>query len=148
MKKLSTKLVLVLICLISRHLNAEEIRKVIVLASADQMPAQLQQARELDKAISFHAFTIDEGYKILSHFERSFPQALLKESEQVKEEYLQKNIVPYVKSYAPEIMRGEFSLSLTKLFKVDRVPAVIINDKYVTYGLTIQKAIGKVKENR
>lgn len=123
------------------------INKIVWLGTTSQIEFGVDEALIAAANIPLHYFSIDEGSNILRHFERSFPARLYNASEDTKNAYLQKNLAPKLKAYAPELMRSQLGVSLAKLYRIERIPAVIINDKYITYGLNVSESIAAFHGN-
>lgn len=115
--------------------------KVIWFTTATVSQAEITEAKSAAGKAAFYYFKVDESNKIQTYFEQSFPKSLLSASQKEKEDYLVKNINPRIKSYMPEMMRSEMGASLAKMFRLTRIPAVVIDDKYVTYGLTVSESL-------
>lgn len=133
--------ILVLLSVSNAQASNRMINKIVWLTTSSQMATDLDQSQRDAAGKNFHYYAIDEGNSILRHFESEFPSKLNQESESIKNAYLQKHIAPRLKAYAPELMRSEMGASLAKLYKIERIPAVIINDQYITYGLSVGHSI-------
>lgn len=127
--------------LVSQTALAEPINKVIWLTTSDISQAEVDGSLRAVGQVPFSYFKVDEGEKIVKYWESQFPADMNSKSEAEKNLYLNQYITPHIKTYMPEIMRSKMGQSLAKFFKIKRIPAVIINDKYVTYGLTVERSI-------
>ncbi|WP_428775703.1 DUF1525 domain-containing protein [Vibrio sp.] len=137
-------MVIVIIGSLFNVANASEnikVNKVVWLTTTQAMSSGLDNARKEAGAASFHPFAVDQSKLILTHFQSTFPAKLNKEPESVKMAYLQKNVTPYLKAYSPELLRSQLGISLAKLYQVTRIPAVVINDHYIAYGVSVKEAI-------
>lgn len=115
--------------------------KIVWLTTSQQIKTDLPSARRAAKGASFHYFALDESNAIMTHFEEQFPKKMIGEPSDVKNAYLKEHIAPKLKAYSVDIMRSEMGASLAKLYRVDKIPAVVINDKYVTYGMSVKASI-------
>lgn len=120
---------------------AKSISKIVWLTTTEVSQSEIQNAKQAAGGSSFNIFKIDESEKIRSHFESLFPQELLQRTDNEKNAYLEKHIIPKLKAYTPEMMRAEVGVTLAKMYRIERIPAVVINDKYVTYGLSVGESI-------
>ncbi|MFC5079626.1 hypothetical protein VTH8203_00853 [Vibrio thalassae] len=121
--------------------------KIILLTTTDNK-ASIGEEKRAAKGAAFDYYFVDHSKKILSGFEQAFPKKLIKEPEEVRNQYIAKHFAPQLKAYTPEIMRSEMGIGLVKLFQIKRVPAVIINDKYITYGLSVEQSVNRYIKTR
>ncbi len=135
-----------LLILFAVHSQAQVANKVVWLTTAATSEAQTLAARESSKGAVFQIYFVDHTNQILTHFEESVPKEIKDRSVRERDEYIQRHIAPKIKPYFPELMRSEVGLSLAKLYRIERIPAVIVNDKYVYYGLSVDHALRLFKE--
>lgn len=133
-------IVSILLATLPAH-GREPIHKVVWLTTQSTPTIALTHAKEAAKDVNFYYFVVDEGRNILSHFENQFPEHMANRPENEKLDYLERHITPKIRAYAPELMRSEVGLSLVKLYRIERLPAVVINDKYITYGLSVSDSM-------
>lgn len=117
------------------------VSKVILLTTTSISESEVAKEKKAAGKSQFSYFKLDESQKIQSYFQSAFPRELLDKSEKVKMAYLGKHITPKIKAYAPDIMRSEMGLVLAKMYRIERIPAVIINDKFITYGLSVEDSM-------
>ena len=122
--------------------------KVVWLTTTTTNDGEVAQAIKASKGAQFDVFYVDYSQKILEHFENSFPSSMLNKPESERNEYVKKNITPRLKAYTPEMMRSEMGIGLAKLYQLKRIPAVVINDKYITYGLSVDESIALYLKTR
>lgn len=134
---------LIVLCFAAFTAQSEPIHKIVWLTTSAVTQQQIKNAQAASNTATLHYFKVDEEQRILNHFQSIFPKELNTESEQVKNTYLNEHITPHVKTYMPEIMRSKMGVSLAKFYKIKRIPAVVINDEYVTYGLTVAESIAQ-----
>jgi hypothetical protein len=121
---------------------AEKVEKVIWLTTSQMVnESSIGEAKRAAGGSQFQYFLLDESKNIRTYFESQFPKSMLNEPVEVKNAYLKKHIFPRISSYAPELMRSEMGIALSRMYRIDRLPAVIINDQYVSYGLTVSEAM-------
>lgn len=133
---------LVIAALTSPSIASEKLTKVVWLTTTSNVTSRaLNDARAAAGRSEFQYFKLDETKKILTYFENQFPQELLSRSDKEKNDYLIKNIHPRIKAYAADMMRSDMGVVLAKMYRLDRLPAVVINDKYITYGATVEESI-------
>lgn len=127
-------------------IEAKPINKVVWLTTASITQPEIANARRASGGSEFHYFKLDESEKIRAHFEGMFPKSLRNKTESEKNAYLSNYIVPRLKAYTPEMMRSEMGVTLAKMYRITRIPAVVINDKYITYGLSVKDSIKAFNE--
>ncbi|EGR4213406.1 DUF1525 domain-containing protein [Vibrio metoecus] len=134
-----------LLSLVAFHIQAQDmsIVKVVLLTTFEESLEKIEDSRDHAITDNFHMFILDESSIVLEHFEKSFPNEFNNYPIHEKENILFQNIVPHLLAYIPEIMKSEMGISLAKLYRIERLPAVIINDRYVTYGLSVQDSVTK-----
>ncbi|QFT13413.1 DUF1525 domain-containing protein [Vibrio sp. THAF190c] len=125
----------------SENSIAKPIEKVVWLTTTQVTSEQVQKAQKAASNTNFNYFKVDESEKLRAYFEGQFPKKLNDRPEVEKDAYLNKHIIPRIKAYAPEMMRSEIGITMAKMYRIERIPAVIINDKYVTYGLSVKDSI-------
>lgn len=140
---------LVIAALASPSNASEKLRKVVWLTTTSNVTkSDLEAARSAVGRSEFQYFKLDETKKILTYFENQFPKELLNRSDKEKNDYLAKNIHPRIKAYAADMMRSDMGVVLAKMYRLDRLPAVVINDKYITYGVSVEDSISAFKASR
>nr|PMH64426.1 hypothetical protein BCU62_15335 [Enterovibrio norvegicus] len=115
--------------------------KVVWISTSADIQHQLAKVTNSLGKAQLHIFSVDESKRILEHFEAQFPEEINSATEIERMAYLNEHITPRLKSYAPELMRSEMGISLAKFYDLERIPAVIINDRYVTYGISVSESI-------
>lgn len=120
--------------------------KVIWFTTSTASQTEITKAKQAVGRAEFYYFKVDESNKIRTYFENSFPKSLLSASQKEKDAYLEKYVNPRIKSYMPEMMRSEMGASLAKMFRLTHIPAVVIDDAYVTYGMNVSESIKAFEE--
>lgn len=129
------------IAVLATPVAAKQINKIVWLTTTSITQSEIEEAKQAAGRFNFHYFKIDESEKIRAYFESLFPRELLEHSDSEKNAYLAKNITPRIKAYAPEMMRAEMGITLAKMYRIERIPAVVINDKFVTYGVSVSDSV-------
>ncbi|MGR5296823.1 DUF1525 domain-containing protein [Vibrio mediterranei] len=135
------RLIIPLLILLSANIQAKTINKVVWFTTTVTNQSQELAAKESSKGAVFQLYYVDNTKKILTHFEELVPKELTDRNNRERDAYIQRHIAPKIKPYLPELMRSELGLSLAKLYRIERIPAVVINDKYVFYGLEVEDAL-------
>lgn len=135
-----------LLILLTANCQAKVVNKVVWLTTTATTQAQTLAAQQSAKGAVFHMYFVDHTKKILTHFEESVPKEIKDRSNRERNAYIQQHVAPRIKPFFPELMRSELGLSLAKLYRIERIPAVVINDKYVYYGLSVEHSLRLFKE--
>lgn len=135
-------LLMTLVCNCS-YAETVTIHKVILLTKRTEPANHIMLAQTTTDKIGayFDSFIIDDAKYIQDVIEKSIPSDLKNKSQTDIEAYMQSTVLPKFNAQMGPLMKSKFGLGMAKLYHVDRIPAIVINDKYVYYGDNVSKAI-------
>ncbi|USD58513.1 DUF1525 domain-containing protein [Vibrio sp. SCSIO 43155] len=95
-----------------------------------------------DKPYEIEVFVVDHNQKLVDKLNADLPLEELKGmSEQQMVRYVSAFSKPFAERNNMLMMHSATGYSLANLLGVDKVPAIVINDNFVLYGLSISDAI-------
>lgn len=89
-----------------------------------------------------HTFFVDENERLVKEINGSIPMQKLKGmSESQRKEWLIENAVPQVERSIIPIMRSKAGVSFMRMYEMTKLPAILIDNYYVSYGVPVSEAI-------
>jgi hypothetical protein len=117
--------------------------KIIYFTTSATTESQIRAARTSAGNASFEVFKIDQSKLLMEKLEQSVPKSVLDKPQAELEAYLKANIVPELKDNFAEIMSAKVGAGIASMYGVERIPAVVMDGQYITYGTTVREAIYK-----
>jgi hypothetical protein len=117
--------------------------KIIYFATSTITESQIRAAKTSAGNASFEVFKVDQSKLVMEKLEQSVPKSILEKPQSELEAYLKANVVPELKENFAEIMSAKVGAGIASMYGVERIPAVVMDGQYITYGATVREAIYK-----
>ncbi len=89
-----------------------------------------------------HAFIVDDNDNILNRINGKFPiEKFRKMTDKERTEWAKKYAVPEVVENIIPIMQSKAGVSLMRMHEIEKLPAVMIDNYYVFYGIPLNDSI-------
>ncbi|MDN2483947.1 hypothetical protein [Vibrio agarivorans] len=126
------------------HAEVSDVKVFVQLNKAEKI---LDVPRKDLPNTSYHVFLVDQKQDIMNALNSRFPT---KEIEgmtlEQQDRYLKAFIKPFGEAKTVKMLSSHTGVSLMDVFDIDRVPAVLINNEYLTYGYSVSDSIRAYKE--
>lgn len=123
-----------------------KIKVFTTLSKADEI-IDLQKADLPNTHID--VFFVDRKQDIMNSLNSHIPAEKFKEwDEDERYAWAQKYIGEIAPKKTFKIMKSSLGVSYMQLFKINRVPAVLMDDYFLTYGLTVDQSIEKYNKQK
>ncbi len=106
-----------------------------------QSPRELRVAERLMRDTDYRVYDVTFAAGYLKSLEDMVPEKVWKQGNEVTEAFIRANVLPDVKKNAEKIAESKVGLSLMKVYGLERLPAVVIDGKYTTYGLSVSDSV-------
>ncbi|MGR5448570.1 DUF1525 domain-containing protein [Vibrio sp. PNB22_3_1] len=101
----------------------------------------LRLTRSLFSKTDVEFYKIDENDKFLRSLESSIPKVVLDKGEAAIDAYAREFFVPKLKANIETISLSKVGLAIARTYKLQNVPAVVFDGKYITYGLSPRESV-------
>lgn len=117
----------------------KDIKVFTQLAKADEI---VDMARHDLPGVDIEVFFVDRYQDIMDSINSKLPFEQLKSmTEDERLAWAKENIHETAELKTLRNMKSKLGVAYTRLFDIQRVPAVLLDDYYLTYGMTISESI-------
>ncbi|EGQ9284428.1 DUF1525 domain-containing protein [Vibrio parahaemolyticus] len=104
---------------------------------------EMRILKRILKDTSFVVYDLSAERRVLSDLESSVPASVVAKGETKVHQYIESHIAPQIEARVHEIASAKVGQGLSKMYKLEYLPAVVIDSEFVTYGLGVMPSIGE-----
>ncbi|WP_199438344.1 DUF1525 domain-containing protein [Vibrio owensii] len=91
--------------------------------------------------VKFVVYDLAKERAFLAELESSVPDSVVRKGEDAVHAYIEREIKPLVEKNVDVIAESKIGQGLARMYRLDRVPAVVIDSRYVTYGVGVVESV-------
>ncbi|MGR5347494.1 DUF1525 domain-containing protein [Vibrio mediterranei] len=115
--------------------------RVQYFISEEVSQRDIRIAQRFVRNAEFSIYDLSGVDKVNQDLQNSVPKRVVEQGEKATEAYIKEYVVPMASERVNEVLESKVGIAMAKVYGVERLPAVVLDGKYITYGLSVSDSV-------